>query len=123
MNSNLSKYVKGNSMTFPLELTQVKENEVSMDNRYLFPTDVSEFQSEIEDACDRLEYDGSIMYDEYPDKVSVERMAKEICNNTVKEMDGECNRWCKVLIQVMLCNEMNYRRNRRKLHKDKLFPK
>ena len=111
-------YSKGNCMTFPLELTQVKNNDFPQDNSYLYPIEVKEIQHEIEEQCDRMEHDGSLMYDEYPDKVSVEAMAYNICDKTrCGHREEISNRWMHALVQMMLCNEMSYRRERRKSHK------
>ena len=71
-------YPKGNMMTFPLELPEIEKKEKIMDNRYLYPPEIKDIQLEIEEICDKMEYDGSIMFDECPDKVSVERIVKKI---------------------------------------------
>ena len=114
-------YPMGSSMTFPLELAQIKDEDFSLDNRYLYPTEVMEIQQIIEDRCDQMEYDGSLMYDEYPDKVCIETMAKNICKNVdCKYQEEISNRWMCALIQMMVCNEMSYRRERRNCHKRNL---
>ncbi len=119
------KYLKGNMMTFPLELTEVGKEEKILDNKYLYPPEIKDIQMEIEEVCDRMEYDGSMMFDECPDKVTVEKVVKEMCS---KNNYGNCcadgdRKWFTALIQVMLCNEMGYRRNRRMCHKDRMFSK
>lgn len=114
-------YAKGNSMTFPLELTEIRDNSYTNANRYLYPREVLSIQSCIEEACDRMEYDGSLMYDEYPDKVSVQAISDKICRKVECPHQEEIsNRWMHALVQMMLCNEMSYRRERRKCHKNKL---
>lgn len=114
-------YPMGNSMTFPLELTQVQGEGFPLDNRYLYPKEVMEIQRLIDESCDKMEYDGSLMYDEYPDKVSVEAMAKNICKKTnCKHQEEISNRWMNALVQMMLCNEMSCRRERRNRHKRNL---
>lgn len=113
-----SLYPKGNFLTFPMELTHVQSDGFPTDNKYLYPVEVKEIQYAVEDQCDRMEYDGSLMYDEYPDKVSVEAMATNICNKAKCGHKEEIsNRWMKALVQMMLCNEMAYRRERRRCHK------
>ena len=74
-----SIYAKGNFMTFPLELTEIRGDDYASENRYLYPIEVMSIQSQVEEQCDRMEYDGSLMYDEYPDKISVQSMADQIC--------------------------------------------
>lgn len=114
-------YEKGNCMTFPLELTEVTEENSVIKNEYLYPLEVQEIQTVIQEYCDRMEYDGSFMYDEYPDKVRVERLARKVCDNAnCKHREEISNRWMQALAQVMLCNEMSYRRERRRCHKKNL---
>lgn len=115
-------YVKGNMMTFPLELTETCRSEKMFDNKYLYPPEIKDIQMEIEEVCDKMEYDGSIMYDECPDKVTVEKITNEMCrkdglNKCCAEGD---KKWFIALVQVMLCNEMAYRKNRRICHKDRM---
>lgn len=111
-------YGKGNIMTFPLELTQLQPKESAEDNKYLYPPEVLKIQALLEEECDKMEYDGSFMYDNYPDKVRVQHMADYICKKVPKE---DCERirnaGLEVLTQIMLCNEMSFRRQRRKCHK------
>ena len=83
---------------------------------------IKDIQLEIEEICDKMEYDGSIMFDECPDKVSVERIVKRLCE---KDKLGKCceecgSKWFNALVQVMFCNEMGYRRSRRMCHKDRM---
>lgn len=115
-------YVKGNMMTFPLELTETRRSEKMFDNKYLYPPEIRDIQMAIEEFCDKMEYDGSMMYDECPDKVTVEKIVKKMCkkdgfNKCCEESD---KKWFIALVQVMLCNEMAYRRNRRMCHKDRM---
>ena len=72
----------------------------------------------IEDACDAKEYDGSCMYDEYPDLMAMEQMAEEIYEQAGRPEPEE---WVKALIQSMLYNEICYRRRRRKDFKQQLY--
>lgn len=112
-------YGKGNSMTFPLELTEIGEESVEESLKYLYPIEISSIQREIDEVCDKMEYDGSMMYDQCPDKVSVEKIVKRICKRNDYEgcNDMEGRKWLNVLVQVMLCSEMGYRRQRRRCHK------
>ena len=57
-----------------------ERNEEMMDLMYMrrmYPKEMSRIQSVIDDTCDRMEYDGSMMYDEYPDRYPVHRPRKE----------------------------------------------
>ena len=65
----------------------------------------------IEDACDRLEYEGSPMFAELPDKENIRIIADKIYEK-IKCNDN--NETLRQLIEVMLCNEFYTRRCRYK---------
>lgn len=44
------------------------------------PSTLQIIQSEIDDICDQLEYDGSVMFDEYPDKNHIRMIVDSIMN-------------------------------------------
>lgn len=45
----------------------------------LYPEKIKKIQQEIEHTCDALDYAGSFIYDEYPDKISLDRTGRQIC--------------------------------------------
>lgn len=72
----------------------------------LYPMAVKKRQVLVDEACDQMEYHGSLMYDEYPDRVSVYRIRDGICGRARDAgMDEE-----KDLTLVLLVNEWNRRR-------------
>ena len=48
--------------------------------KQLYPRSSVQIQELIEEACDKLEYEGSIMFDEYPDRLQLALMANKIYN-------------------------------------------
>ena len=44
----------------------------------LYPSLARQIQPLVEEACDRMEYEGSLMFDEYPDKLLIRRMVRSI---------------------------------------------
>lgn len=48
--------------------------------KQLYPKAVQQIQQEVEDQCDRLEYDGSCMFDQYPDRCHLELLTNQIYN-------------------------------------------
>ena len=63
------------------ELMVVDEQELEEDRAYLrsmYPMCAKMILVMVEDACDRLEYEGSPMFAVYPDKVSMFAIAKKI---------------------------------------------
>lgn len=45
----------------------------------LYPSLVRRVQKEVEDECDKLEHTGSCMFDEWPDRTSLDSIADNIC--------------------------------------------
>ena len=72
----------------------------------------------IEDVCDEQEYDGSCIYDEYPECLAMERMAEKVYENAGQPEPRE---WAEALIMSMLYNEICYRRCRRREFKQRLM--
>ena len=46
--------------------------------KQLYPDSARRILGEVNNECDKLEYDGSVMFDEYPDKVSLDRIIDRI---------------------------------------------
>ena len=113
-------YPKGNAMTSDMTLVEIPEEEEDL--KYLYPLETASIQQMVSTVCDQMEYDGSVMYDRFPDKITVERMADTICCERNQHCD-ESNRnpWVKNLIGVMLCHEMKCRRDKRYNHKRRLY--
>lgn len=56
--------------------------------KQLYPSSAKMIQREINKECDQLEYDGSFMFDEYPDKISLDRIIDRVYDK-VKDMEEE----------------------------------
>ena len=88
--------------------------------KQLYPKQAKMMLSLIEEECDKLEYDGSCMFDEYPDRVYLGRLVDKIYTNlnTVKQSSVNENTaadntdWLKDMTEVLLYNEMLERRKR-----------
>ena len=74
----------------------------------------------VEDVCDEEEYDGSCMYDEYPDATAMERMADKAYDRAGRP---EPEDWSRALLMSLLYDEICYRRNRRREFKQRLYPR
>lgn len=46
--------------------------------RQMYPADVRRYQSRIAEILDKMDYEGSVIYDEYPDRYTLERLAANI---------------------------------------------
>lgn len=89
----------------------------------MYPREVKRYQMRISEMLDKMDYDGSMIYDEYPDRFCVERLAnsmldvikrEEMRSNPQKEYPQEKWEGLKELIFVLLNNEIYKRRNGRK---------
>lgn len=86
----------------------------------MYPGEMRRIQGIIEDECDKMEYNGSMMYDEYPDRVRINMLANHIYNRGGFEENTENDsnkNLIKDIITVMLFNEMYKRRCRKRKRK------
>lgn len=79
--------------------------------KQLYPGMCKKILQNIEERCDRLEYEGSILFDSYPDKVTLERMAKEILAASQDESIATTENLL-ALTTILLYQEILYRRAR-----------
>lgn len=49
----------------------------------MYPAGIKMLQEYVSEACDRLDYDNSPMYDEFPDHMMVNRLCDTICDTVV----------------------------------------
>ena len=112
-------------MTYP-EVTgryYEQDRDVMRDLEYLqqlYPLEVRYFQKRVGEILDRMDYEGSIIYDEYPDRLGLERLLESIWTIIKKEeQEGESDisdsaetwEWIKALLFVLLNTEIYKRRN------------
>ena len=83
-----------------------EDNEDAEFLKSLYPPELMKLQLLVEEECDKLEFDGSIMFDQYPDKVRVSRIVDKI---EEKYKEGS-----RSLMEVMVINEIMRRRIRRR---------
>ena len=63
-------------MTYPMQNLYLTEMEYEKDMermKELYPIEVKELQKMVERRCDEMEYEGSRIYDENPDRMMLER--------------------------------------------------
>ena len=107
-------------MTYPMQNTVFEETEYEKDCKRLqemYPRDARRIQSMVDEECDRMEYEGSMMFDRYPDRLMLEMICHRIYRGLRQEdveEDGRLHVDEKyfMLVQVMLMQEMYRRRCR-----------
>ena len=90
--------------------------------RELYPALARKIQPLVEDECDRMEYDGSFMFDEYPDQLQIRRISRRIYDKLDKRdyqddlmmQETGGRNWMEDFVTMMLLNEMFHRRCRRR---------
>jgi len=68
-------------MAYPMQTVYMEELEYARDLEKLkgmYPKEVRSIQEMVEDECDKMEYEGSLMFDEYPDRVMISQIVKRI---------------------------------------------
>lgn len=68
-------------MSYPMQNLYLTEMEYEKDMermKELYPKDVGQILEFVEDECDKMEYEGSLMFDEYPDRLMIETIVDRI---------------------------------------------
>ncbi len=74
-------------MAYPMQTVYMEELEYARDLEKLkgmYPKEVRSIQEMVEDECDKMEYEGSLMFDEYPDKVMISQIVKRIYDSAAE---------------------------------------
>lgn len=87
--------------------------------RQMYPAEVRRYQGRIAEILDKMDYEGSVIYDEYPDRYTLERLAANIVDvlrreekqKNSQQADSDENWGVKhSLIFVLLVDEVYKRR-------------
>ena len=119
-------YVQGNALTgmYYGQMGMAEDRDIDY-IKEMYPMTFAGLQEMVEQECEHQEFAGSMMFDEYPDKMGVMRIVNRIFDR-VKLEESSCNKetgdcmqypddqWLKDIIMVLLLNEMYRRRQRRK---------
>lgn len=105
-------------MAYPLPMYYQPEDTVTRDLEYLqqmYPVEAKKYQKTIAEVVDKLDYDGSMIYDEYPDKWQIYRLTQIIVDK-IKEQQEEQPitmdwDWITEFIQVLLSYEIYKKRH------------
>ncbi len=109
-------------MTYPLPLFYQEEDKVQRDLEYLqqmYPSEAKRYQKMIASMLDKIDYDGSMIYDEYPDRMRMYSLTQDIVNqikreeNTEESENDSPDRWERLsdLVQILLFYEIYKRRH------------
>ncbi len=83
--------------------------------KYLYPDICNLINELVDEECDQLEYEGSFIFDAFPDKISLQQLARKIlrkCNKKDPATFPMDNTHIRELVEIILCHEILFRRNR-----------
>ena len=115
-------------MAYPTTLDFEDERAERMDYEYLrsmYPEIPKTILPYVEEECDRMAYENSMIYDQYPDKLQLRLMCGRICadikkheklsrNESMRELLNDMEqggKWLRDLTEVMLYQELFRRRS------------
>ena len=121
-------------MAYPMPLQYDDERIERRDFEYMksmYPMAVKKILPYVEEECDRMAYEGSVIYDEYPDQLQIRLMCSRIYDKVKQmkpyddeEMEMQASRnedWLKYLVQIMLFQELFQRRNRHRRNRRRFY--
>ena len=93
---------------------RIQEQEFALMKSY-YPEAAGRIQEKVEEECQLLDYEGSRLYDDYPDKFMLHQLCRQIRTQVEGETaaQGVPDSLMDDLIQVLLCQEISRRRCRR----------
>ena len=116
-------------MIYPLPLGAQEEEAMMRDLEYmqqLYPADAKKYQTRIAVVLDTIDYDGSLIYDEFPCRWQMYRLSQSIvevlkreAQDAKEEISAEKWAWIEEMVQILLYYE-GYKR--RHTHKNKIKP-
>ena len=119
-------------MAYPMPSALDDERRERMDYEYMksmYPMTAKRLLPYIEDENDRMEYEGSMMFDEYPDRLQMSLMSRRVYDRVTKDgMPEERNgkpmdeKWLRDLIDVMMYQEIYKRRSDHRRYRNKYYP-
>ena len=76
-----------------------------------YSEEIREYQKKIKEVLDRMDYEGSMIYDEYPDLYSMRDLADTVVNIISRQNEPKVTDTSFIeLIQVLVCEEIFKRR-------------
>ena len=108
-------------MSYSMPYFMQEEDSVIRDLEYLqqlYPSQAKTLQKRVVQILDRMDYEGSMLYDEYPDRWQLYRLAESIVQILKQEegmegqpASGEKWEWMGDMVQLVLFYEIYKRRH------------
>jgi len=112
-------------MTYRPEIYFDEDSMCRRDYNYMkstYPDMAKRMMPYVEKECDRMEYSGSVLFDEYPDQLQIRMMCRRILGK-VRENEEEMTsgKWVEDLIQVLTWHEIMKRRSEYRKFRKKFY--
>ena len=102
-------------MVYQQEMNWDEEHMSRRDYEYMkstYPDMAKRVMPYVEAECDRMEYSGSMMFDEYPDQLQMRMLCRRISEKVREQEDKwQAGDWLDELIQVLTFHEIMKRRS------------
>lgn len=106
---------------YPMYLDEYRKMQDLEYLQAMYPATVKAYQKKINQVLDRIDYEGSMIYDEYPDRISLYKLASDITQMIVREQtqNGEMGKGqdsaehIGTIVQILLYYEIHKRRYKR----------
>ena len=121
-------------MAYPMPMQYDDERMERRDFEYMksmYPMTVKRILPFVEEECDRMSDEGSMIYDAYPDQLQIDMMCNRIYDKTKKqnlrddsEMEMQVSRnddQLRDLIQILLFQELFRRRSRHRRNRRRFY--
>ena len=121
-------------MAYPMPLQYDDERIERRDYEYMqsmYPLTVKMILPYVEEECDRMSYMGSMIYDEYPDRLQIQMMCNRVyekIKNRKPKDDAEMEMqmadkdgWLKDLVQIMIFQELFRRRQKHRRERRRFY--
>lgn len=96
-------------MPFVYDEDRIEERDIEY-MKSLYPDVAKQLLPYVEEECDRMEYQNSMMYDEYPDRLQLRLMCRRVCDKVKKNGKILLETEYEDLVSVMLYEELMRRR-------------
>ncbi len=116
-------------MIYPLPRAGQEEEAIMKDLEYmqqLYPADAKKYQKKIASLLDTIDYDGSLIYDEFPCRWQMYRLCQSVmavlrreAQERKEEISAEKWTWIEEMVQILLYYEVYKRRH---TNKNKIKP-
>ncbi len=110
-------------MIYPLPTYGQEEDRMMRDLEYmqqLYPADAKRYQKKIASVLDTIDYEGSLIYDEYPCRWQMYRLVQSViavlrreAQDNGEEISPQKWAWIEEMVQILLYYEIYKRRHTR----------